>query len=311
MSLVPIPSPFTLRRHIQHKIVVVTGAASGIGFAISHLAAQHGAKVILVDLYEDKLRAAAASIGHDATYYACDVASWSNQIRLFDWVVRNHGNPDIVCLNAGVNPEIATVSKLSSTGTKAEVRSNYLADDYIEPTLSNTTTHQNQRQEDNMLRQPPDLLWDVNLKGVVYGMKLAIHHMSSTAIAYRKGGRIIITGSAGSYVPIAGQDIYAATKHAVLGLMRSTSQRPELKEKNISVAMVAPWLTMTPMTAEIRPELTVNTEASTSEDVAQGFAYFATEEIEFVNGRCLWTVGKRLIEVEGSYGKWLSELMKA
>ncbi|OCT46278.1 hypothetical protein CLCR_01357 [Cladophialophora carrionii] len=94
--------------------------------------------------------------------------------------------------------------------------------------------------------------------------------------------------------------------------MRSTSQRQELKDKNITISMVAPWLTHTGLTANLPPEVlnAFSTESSQPVDVARGIAYLATaEKAEDVNGRCLWIRGKRCIEVESAYGQWLGNLI--
>lgn len=122
---------------------------------------------------------------------------------------------------------------------------------------------------------------------------------------------MIITGSAASYTPVPNQDLYGASKHAVLGLMRSTSRRKELQTSNISVAMVAPWLTTTAMTAEIATDVKADAHASTPEDVAWAAAYFATAERDEVNGRCVWVNGKTYLEVERSYEAWLAQLMSS
>ncbi|KIW63058.1 hypothetical protein PV04_09936 [Phialophora macrospora] len=297
MSEVTLPAPSVLTERLRHqKVVLVTGAASGIGFAVAQLFAQHGAKVILVDLAANQLKAATETIGHDCDFRACDVTSWEQQVALFDWVERTYGPPEIVCLNAGVDPELAT----SETSlAKEKVISNYLAPE-SEP--------RNGASEGKVqLKPPPTTVFDVNFYGVLYGIKLAVHHFPAG-----RGGRIIITGSAASHMPVVYQDVYVASKHALIGLMRSTSQRQELKEKDIAIAMVAPWLTHTGLTAKLPPEVldAFSTESSQPVDVAMAIAYLATaEEAGHVNGRCLWVRGKRCIEVESAYEKWLGSLI--
>lgn len=291
MTSIDLPTSSYLREHLQ-KVVLVTGAASGIGFATARLFAEHCARVVLVDLDTPALRTAAESIGDNCSYYACDVSSWEQQVALYDWVCRSYGPPEIVCLNAGIDPELAATETPSA---KEKVASNYLADEF-------ETSEAGCRR----LRAPPDAIFDVNVKGVIYGLKLAVH-----SLVEWRGGRIIITGSAASYIPVAYQDVYAASKHALIGLVRSTSRRQELKEKNIAISMIAPWFTRTPLTANIPSEMTQGSEASEPEDVALGIAYLATaEKEEDVNGRCLWVRGKRCIEIETTYERWLGEMMQ-
>ncbi|KAJ9614093.1 hypothetical protein H2200_002229 [Cladophialophora chaetospira] len=280
------------------KIVLVTGAASGIGLATAQLFAQQGAKVILVDLSTSKLKAAADKIGHDCDFRACDVSSWEQQVSLFDWVVRTHGAPEVVCLNAGIDPEIETW--ISDTA-KQQVDSNYLADDFEE--LDDPAGGQRQ------LKPPPKSILDVNYYGVLYGTKLAVHHFKTGT-----PGRIVVTGSAASHIAFPDHDMYNASKHALIGLVRSTSQRQSLKERNISISMVAPWLTRTGITANLSAELIARVageqEASQPEDVARGIAYLGTaEDANEVNGKCLWVRGQRYIEIEKAYTQWLGGMM--
>ncbi|KIW99225.1 uncharacterized protein Z519_00888 [Cladophialophora bantiana CBS 173.52] len=297
MSEVVLPTSAVLSEHLG-KVVLVTGAASGIGLATARLFAQHGAKVILVDLEATRLQDVAQTIGHGCEFYACDVSSWEQQLSLFNWVARKYGPPKIVCLNAGIDPELATSE--SSSG-KERVASNYLADEYE----ASGNPSQVSDGSGQLLKPPPKAIFDVNFYGVLYGVKLAVHHLGHGC-----GGRIIITGSAASYIPVTYQDVYVASKHALIGLMRSSSQREELKEKNISITMVGPWLTRTALTANLPPEVTQGHEASEPEDVAMGIAYLASaEKGEDVNGRCLWIRGKRCIEIEGAYEKWLAQMM--
>ncbi len=53
--------------------MVITGGASGIGLAISRAFAEHGAEVVLVSRNEEKLKAAAADLGHGVTWHSADV----------------------------------------------------------------------------------------------------------------------------------------------------------------------------------------------------------------------------------------------
>lgn len=55
------------------KTAVITGGATGIGFGISKLFAEHGAKVVIISRKEDSLKAACAKIGPNASYHASDV----------------------------------------------------------------------------------------------------------------------------------------------------------------------------------------------------------------------------------------------
>jgi NAD(P)-dependent dehydrogenase (short-subunit alcohol dehydrogenase family) len=119
-----------------------------------------------------------------------------------------------------------------------DVRYNFLVDQ-MEAIDSDSATKR--------LRAPPNTILEVNVIGVIYGVKLAIHHMKKTG-----GGWIPIIGSAASYYPVPYQSIYSASKHAVLGLMRTVSKRADIEGAGVSVGLVCPWPTLTPLTSIIR-----------------------------------------------------------
>lgn len=296
MTTITRPSSDLLKSTITGKVVLVTGAASGIGLAIAKQWAGHGAKVILTDVNEERLETAKQEIGSGCDSYVCDVSSWTEQFRVFARIRAVHGVPDIVCLNAGIDPELVKAHKISDDERKKvcnQVLYNYLADEGSE-------------EEESALKQPADIILDINLKGVMYGIKLAVHHMRHA----QKPGRIIVVGSAASYVGFADQDIYVASKHAVLGLVRATSSRTDVREAGIVLSMVAPWLTETPLVKELS-EVVKGNVSSTAEDVAWAVSYLASAPSDRANGKCLWTQGTEITEVEESYGKWLGGLIKS
>ncbi|KIW93073.1 uncharacterized protein Z519_05678 [Cladophialophora bantiana CBS 173.52] len=86
MASVIIPTTTTLKSQAQSKVALVTGAASGKGFAITRLLEKHDAKVVLIDLDLTKVHAAAEEIGHGSTPFSCDVSLWTQQMELFECV---------------------------------------------------------------------------------------------------------------------------------------------------------------------------------------------------------------------------------
>ena len=97
--------------NLMGRRAVITGAASGIGFAIAKRFAEHGANVHLLDLDGDKAREAANLIknsGHTATAHPCDVSNEASVAAAFNEV----GAPvDILVNCAG----IAHIGNLAST----------------------------------------------------------------------------------------------------------------------------------------------------------------------------------------------------
>jgi NAD(P)-dependent dehydrogenase (short-subunit alcohol dehydrogenase family) len=88
---------------IKDKVVVVTGAASGIGKALAARFAQEGARgVVCADLNENDARAVAASIGASAMGVRCDVSQESDMNALVVASLEKYGAVDIFCSNAGI-----------------------------------------------------------------------------------------------------------------------------------------------------------------------------------------------------------------
>lgn len=123
---------------IKDKVVVITGASSGIGAATAKRLAAAGAKVVLGARHEDKLAQLAKEItnnGGAAAYLATDVTKREDNQALVDLAKQQFGKVDVVFLNAGIMPS----SRL------AELK----VDDW-------------------------DKTIDINLKGVLYGIAAAL-----------------------------------------------------------------------------------------------------------------------------------------
>lgn len=85
---------------IRDRVAVVTGGASGIGFGIAQALTEAGATVMLVDIEDAPLAAAAAAL--DATPFRVDVSDPEAVASLAKAVIDRFGRVDIVCNNAGV-----------------------------------------------------------------------------------------------------------------------------------------------------------------------------------------------------------------
>lgn len=85
---------------LDDKRVFVTGAADGIGAALSRRLRGAGARVFLCDVAEERLRETAH--GLDAPFAACDVRNTTSLARVVERAWRELGGLDLVCANAGV-----------------------------------------------------------------------------------------------------------------------------------------------------------------------------------------------------------------
>jgi NADP-dependent 3-hydroxy acid dehydrogenase YdfG len=126
---------------IKDKVVVITGASSGLGEAAARHLARHGAKLVLGARRIDRLQALARelSLGDEAVVRT-DVTQHAQVKRLVDHAVQSHGRIDVIINNAGVMPQ-----SLLESGKVEEW----------------------------------DRMIDVNIKGVLYGIAAALPHMKA------------------------------------------------------------------------------------------------------------------------------------
>ncbi len=125
---------------LSEKVCIITGAASprGIGRATARSFAQHGGRVIIVDLDEKQAKAAAAEIGDGHRGLACDVTDKDACLTALDQVVREFGRIDVLINNAGITQPLKIMD--------------------IEP-------------------KHYEAVLDVNLRGTLYMSQAAIPHM--------------------------------------------------------------------------------------------------------------------------------------
>jgi NAD(P)-dependent dehydrogenase (short-subunit alcohol dehydrogenase family) len=92
-------------RDFRQKVVVVTGAAGGIGRALALAFAARGASVVAVDVDGNRLAGVKGELeaaGAEARAYAVDVSNADEVGKLCDDVFRDMGRADVLCNNAGV-----------------------------------------------------------------------------------------------------------------------------------------------------------------------------------------------------------------
>src|ERR671911_2124054 len=87
---------------LENKVVLITGAARGIGAETARRAAAKGARVSLVGLEPDRLRALADELGERAAWFEADVTSQGSMDGAVAGTVAAFGGIDVVLANAGV-----------------------------------------------------------------------------------------------------------------------------------------------------------------------------------------------------------------
>ncbi|AXE98372.1 glucose 1-dehydrogenase [Paraburkholderia hospita] len=167
----------------QGKVALVTGAGSGLGLAAAQAFAAEGASVVLADIDEDAVKAAAARLvasGHQALAVQCNVADETQVKAMVDLTVATYGHLDAAYNNAGINSPVAETADASG-------------DEF-------------------------ERVNGVNLRGVWNCMKYELLQMREQG-----SGAIVNCSSLGGLVGIAGRGVYHASKHGVIGLTKSAA----------------------------------------------------------------------------------------
>lgn len=164
-----------MENNIKNKIIVITGASSGIGEATSKYLAARGAIIVLGARREDKLKKVVDEIntnGGTAIYKVTDVTQKAQVKALVDLAFTTYNKIDILINNAGIMP-IAPMSELR-------------VDEW-------------------------DKMIDINIKGVLYGIAAALPIFKKQ----QTGHFINLGSVAGIKVFSPGGSVYSGTKYAV------------------------------------------------------------------------------------------------
>jgi len=95
---------------LDNKVAIITGGSGGIGRAAARLFTAEGAKVMLVDLDENKLAETARSIGEDKCAYMAANVTDADQVKSYiAATVERFGGVDVSLLNAGIEGKIALI----------------------------------------------------------------------------------------------------------------------------------------------------------------------------------------------------------
>lgn len=192
------------------SVVLITGAASGIGLAAAELCTAAGAKLVLVDQNGQALETARKSLGGENIIIVGDVGDHSTAHDYVEAAVERFGRIDIAMLNAGTAGRVARI-------------------DAVTP-------------------EEFDRIMAVNVRSVWSGMAALFPLMQAQG-----GGSIVVTASTGGVLAAPMVGPYIASKHAVIGLVKSAAL--EGARHGIRVNAVAPAPIDTAMMASINDGL--------------------------------------------------------
>ena len=100
---------------LQNKVAIITGGASGIGAATAKLFVENGAKVVIVDLNEEKGKAFEAELkanGGEALFIKANITSEEEVQHIFSTTVEQFGRVDVLFNNAGIG-KVTRTERLS------------------------------------------------------------------------------------------------------------------------------------------------------------------------------------------------------
>ncbi len=200
---------------LKDKVVVVTGGAQGIGYAISERFAKAGAKIVIGDIKEGEMAEAAdklRALGTEVATVRCNVAKEEDAERLMQTAVDRFGRLDAAILNAGILRDGLLIKLDKETG----------------------------KIKKKMSIEQWQAVIDVNLTGVFLTGREAAARMAELG----NGGVIVVMSSIAAEGNF-GQTNYSATKAGVRAMAVTWSR--ELARYGIRVAAVAPGFIGTPM----------------------------------------------------------------
>ena len=166
-----------------NKVVVITGAASGIGRAAAIAFASEGARVAILDRSADALKEAEATArkaGGEVLAITCDVSEPDQVDAAITQVIHAFGRLDVAFNNAGIENKAAPVHEIELAEW--------------------------------------DRILGINLRGLFVCMKHELAQMVKQG-----AGVVVNTSSGAGIRGVAGGAAYAASKHAIIGLTRSAA----------------------------------------------------------------------------------------
>ncbi|NLA23623.1 MAG: 3-oxoacyl-[acyl-carrier-protein] reductase [Bacteroidales bacterium] len=241
---------------LKDKVVLITGAARGIGRAIAIGVARQGANVAFTDLKADEnfdtLVAEIAEMGGKAVGFESNAAVFADADKLIDDVMQEFGRIDVLVNNAGITRDTLLM---------------------------------------RMSEEQWDLVIDVNLKSV-FNLTKAVQKV----MLKQRSGSIINVSSVVGVNGNAGQSNYAASKAGIIGFTKSISKElgpRNIRCNAIAPGFIATEMTAV-LPEEVREEWNQKIplrRAGKPEDVADVVVFLGSDLSSYVSGQVISICG--------------------
>jgi NAD(P)-dependent dehydrogenase (short-subunit alcohol dehydrogenase family) len=241
----------------EQKVVVITGAANGIGAASARLLHQNGYQLVISDINLEGATSLSNALNNarnsSSIAVQTDVSNHSEMELVMKKAFDHFGRIDVLVNNAGIGP------KKMARVADADL------DDW-------------------------DRVIAVNQSGVFYGMKYVLPFMVNQGY-----GNIINIASLAGQVASPNNIAYSASKFAVVGMTKTTAL--EYGRKNIRVNALCPGYTETELLNQLheaKPELKEGLRAAAPmnrygkvEEIAEAVLWLASDKSSFITGQTI------------------------
>lgn len=249
-------------KNLQDKVMLITGGASGLGFATAKELLKRGAKLSLVDINEEGLKEKKEELlkefpDAEVLTVAADVSIEEDVKNYVDETMKKFQRIDGFFNNAGIEGKQAPMAEYDQKMFQKVI--------------------------------------DINLNGVYYGMRYVLPVMKNQG-----AGKIVNTASVAGILGVANQTPYVASKHAVAGMTKNAAV--EYGQFGINVNGIAPGAILTPMVAgafqQMNPEDPEKAQKEFSEgnpkkrlgepyEVGTVVAFLLSEDADYVSGQVI------------------------
>jgi len=241
---------------VKDKVVIITGAGSGIGAETAKLFGKQGAKVLVTDVNLDTAQSISKTIidsGGFSKEMALDVSSAQQVKQVIDEVMAEYGRLDVIVNNAGVGNK------------KMVYTAEHSLDDW-------------------------DRVLSINQNGVFYCMKYALQHMDKQGF----GNIVNVASLAG--LKASGKCIaYSASKFAVVGMTKSAALEYASRNIRINCvcpaythsALLDQVLAIDPSMEQKLLKFMPMKRFGEASEIAEAILWLASEKTSFITGQAL------------------------